>query len=485
MDDKRTISAKAVVTDMRTGMSAADIMAKYELSPSQWGSVTRKLLERGYVTQQECDACLNPSSELALQQSAETVPKSPATVNPYAESTEAHGPSESRLLSEYARSCLQPARERGGFWWRLCRSLHLTRLTVSQGQVDQSLSEATYCNDGYEPFCQVRDLRILIRKSEDTPPSTVDFICLERGVPQDVFRLAKAFVGERPVTWLLLLVIFTDALSGDATLSLGETEALAALANCFELSAADLSRIRATVYQRLVHAAILDRRLEAGEQEFLRRARTSLGVPDSDRMAASYAALHQFFCDLSDAGELRENDVSALTTMIEVLGVDRSSKAQLTEMVTLRLFIQECREGRIPVLPTVSITLKPKEVAYFESPVDVYQQKTITKTHRGYAGTRIMIGKVPLYLGGSTPFTTSHEEMVLVGDGDFYITDQRVVLTGTKVNYSIPISKINDVEFGADWVQIMDESRYGGRYYKLPTETDATKAKIIMQCLRK
>jgi hypothetical protein len=483
METKRTISAKAVVTDMRNGMSAADMMAKYELSPRQWESLTRKLLERGYVTQQECDACRTPTSLPVPQESSHEVSTSPATAKPVIASKATDHPSQSTLLSEYARSCSHPSKE--SFWKKLCRFLQLNKLTVEQGRVDQSLTEENYRQEGYEPFCQVKDLRILIWKGDRTPPSQVAFICIERGVPQDVFRLAKAFVGERPVTWLLLLVIFTDALSGDATLSLGETEALAALANCFELSAADLSRIRATVYQRLVHAAILDRRLEAGEQEFLRRARTSLGVPDSDRMAASYAALHQFFCDLSDAGELRENDVSALTTMIEVLGVDRSSKAQLTEMVTLRLFIQECREGRIPVLPTVSITLKPKEVAYFESPVDVYQQKTITKTHRGYAGTRIMIGKVPLYLGGSTPFTTSHEEMVLVGDGDFYITDQRVVLTGTKVNYSIPISKINDVEFGADWVQIMDESRYGGRYYKLPTETDATKAKIIMQCLRK
>ncbi len=126
------------------------------------------------------------------------------------------------------------------------------------------------------------------------------------------------------------------------------------------------------------------------------------------------------------------------------------------------------------------IVLKKGEQALYTSDVEVLQQKTQKKTFRGYAGTRVKFGKIPVYVGGSAPHTVSQEVIVTVGTGNFTITNKRVVLAGTKINYSIMIDKINGIEQSSDGVQIFDEGSRGGRFYKVD---DPMRAAIMLEVL--
>jgi|GEM_PF-1766695 len=143
-------------------------------------------------------------------------------------------------------------------------------------------------------------------------------------------------------------------------------------------------------------------------------------------------------------------------------------------------FLEQCQKGGIPVIHAPSIVLKKSEEVYFASAVKVQQQKTRKKTHRGYAGTRVKIGKVPFYFGGSSPYTTSEEVIETVGLGDFFITNKRIILVGTKINYSINISKINGAQLFTDAVQIYNEGTNGGRFYHI---NDPRRAAIILEVL--
>ena len=130
----------------------------------------------------------------------------------------------------------------------------------------------------------------------------------------------------------------------------------------------------------------------------------------------------------------------------------------------LALLYDQCSSGKFPVIANPPVNLKTGEIVYHACPVEVQQLKTETTTYRGYTGTRIKIGDIPIYLGGSMPQKVSREVLTTVGTGNFVVTNKRVVLSGTKVNYSIRLDQINDLQLFSDAIQIMNEGRYGGRF---------------------
>jgi hypothetical protein len=144
-----------------------------------------------------------------------------------------------------------------------------------------------------------------------------------------------------------------------------------------------------------------------------------------------------------------------------------------------RLYDQ-CSSGRFPVIDNPPVNLKAGEVAHHACPVEVRQLKTETTTYRGYAGTRVKIGDLPIYLGGSVPQKVSREVLATVGTGNFVVTNKRVVLSGTKVNYSIRLDQVNDLELFSDAIQIMNEGRYGGRFYMMD---DPRRAALFLNML--
>lgn len=128
---------------------------------------------------------------------------------------------------------------------------------------------------------------------------------------------------------------------------------------------------------------------------------------------------------------------------------------------------EDCSAGHLPIITNPPIILKRGEAAHFVSRVSVIEQKTETMTYRAYAGTRLRIGSLPVYVGGSAPKKVSNEALVPIGEGYLLITNRRVVLSGTKINYSASLDKITHCTLMSDALQILWEGRYGGRFYKM------------------
>lgn len=165
----------------------------------------------------------------------------------------------------------------------------------------------------------------------------------------------------------------------------------------------------------------------------------------------------------------------------EKMDIETQEANRLEEKSKREFFLRCFLEGP-PALEESPIILKKGEEAYYHSTVNVYQEKTVTKTHRVYGGTRIKIGSLPLYFGASTPISTSKEVLSEVGDGELVVTNQRVVIMGSKVNYSIKLSDINDFDISGDDVQIFSEGKYGGRSYLVE---DGWKVSAILTALLK
>jgi hypothetical protein len=162
------------------------------------------------------------------------------------------------------------------------------------------------------------------------------------------------------------------------------------------------------------------------------------------------------------------------------LGKESGDGSQAARDEHLARLHESCSNGILPVVADTPIILKRGETAHFVSPVTVIQQKTETTTYRAYAGTRLKIGGLPVYLGGGAPKKVSNEALTPVGQGHLTITNRRVALSGTKINYSVSLDKITHWELFKDAIQILWEGKYGGRFYKLD---DPRPAALILQTL--
>ncbi len=144
---------------------------------------------------------------------------------------------------------------------------------------------------------------------------------------------------------------------------------------------------------------------------------------------------------------------------------DDGSQAAKDEQ--LACLYEACSTGNLPIISDPPVILKRGETAHFVSPVAVIEQKTDITTYRAYAGTRLKIGSLPIYLGGSAPKKVSNEALTPMGDGWLIITNRRVVVSGTKINYSTQLDRITNWKLFTDAIQILWEGRYGGRFYKM------------------
>jgi hypothetical protein len=162
------------------------------------------------------------------------------------------------------------------------------------------------------------------------------------------------------------------------------------------------------------------------------------------------------------------------------LGKESDDGSQAAKDERLACLYEACSNGNLPTISDPPVILKRGESAHFVSPVSVIEQKTEVTTYRAYAGTRLKIGSLPIYLGGSAPKKVSNEALTPMGQGHFTITNKRIVLSGTKINYSIPLDKITNWKLFKDAIQILWEGKYGGRFYKMD---DPRPAALILQTL--
>ena len=85
------------------------------------------------------------------------------------------------------------------------------------------------------------------------------------------------------------------------------------------------------------------------------------------------------------------------------------------------------------------------------------QYETKTKSYRLGAATRVKVGKLPLYLGGSQYF--SYEDLVAAGAGDLYLSNQRIIFLSDKRSTTIALKDVIGIDAGTDSITIHSSKR--------------------------
>lgn len=366
------------------------------------------------------------------------------------------------LLGPLAHRYAHPPEPAVGLWSRIKRGFAeiSRRPMVSFADLPAGTALAEVVGAGFEPFCQVNDVVLAIR-GDDARAECVVLLEGRSGALRAEIDLDGDAVG--PAATVLGLM-YLAALDDDFALDANERLALMTLARYLNLAANQV-----LMAKRIALKGLLARNLAQGRgwAERMEAAREALDLGERDR---SLVARSMFVTELMAALAAPGLEPSARTrfeTLARELGVPAGEVADQFTLLDDALFALALSRGELPRIDDPPAQLKRGESCLAAMPVAVLQQKTRTTTHRGFVGTRVKLGGLPIYLGGSTPVRTSREVMEAVGSGTLAVTDQRVLLVGTKLNYSIPLDRILTLELFSNVVQINNEGARSGRFYEV------------------
>lgn len=139
-------------------------------------------------------------------------------------------------------------------------------------------------------------------------------------------------------------------------------------------------------------------------------------------------------------------DAEAMTQRERLDGMVRDACAYIEQVNASRSF---------PAVWMKNVNAKPDEFGLIHETATLFEQKTRSYTLGG--GTRLRVGKVPLYLGGAQRF--SYQELAPMAAGDLYLTNQRVVFMSDKKAVSLPLAGLIGIDSAPDSITVHGPKR--------------------------
>jgi hypothetical protein len=133
-------------------------------------------------------------------------------------------------------------------------------------------------------------------------------------------------------------------------------------------------------------------------------------------------------------------------------GSAKISESRVTEAARIYdNFIYQLHESReLPNIPA-NINIQPGEFVVMKTDSAIYEKKS-TVHRKIYAGTRVKIGKMPIYPGGEQ--SASNQAIVKISDGELCMTNRRLVFVGMKRTWDCKHSDVLSIENGLDRIVV-------------------------------
>jgi hypothetical protein len=125
----------------------------------------------------------------------------------------------------------------------------------------------------------------------------------------------------------------------------------------------------------------------------------------------------------------RNREAEAEKQRQQVVGLVQDACAYIHQVNTSRSF---------PAVWMKTVNAKPGEFGLLHETTTLFEHKD--KRYTLGAGTRLRVGKIPIYLGGAQHF--SHEQLEAVAGGDLYLTNGRVVFVSDRKAVTVPLSDL-------------------------------------------
>lgn len=290
--------------------------------------------------------------------------------------------------------------------------------------------------------------------------------------PKDIEEIEKKYLVNLGKTFKPNLeefyAVYLNHCLADKVLSEEELKELNHLKQIFNLEDKTIDKLHVkigeNIYKKSFTEAVSDGRLTISEKEFLSKLEQTLRLPkdlaDKISTEAKHTYIQNYVTKIISDERLSPTEEQELQIIAGSLNVnirfDDKTKEQLRK---LKLY-WALENLDLPVIQA-GIAIQKSEYCHLKiTNVSWYELRSVRQrsSSRGYS-SRIKIAKgFYLRAGSSRSQTYSTDTMKLIDRGTLYLTNKRIIFTGTKKNSNIRIDKILNYTPYTDGVEIGKET---------------------------
>jgi len=108
--------------------------------------------------------------------------------------------------------------------------------------------------------------------------------------------------------------------------------------------------------------------------------------------------------------------------------------------------------------------LRPNEKVLIFSVTDLYEERSVRKSSGSAISFRLMKG-VYYHTGGASSFSTP--QMTCIDNGALIVTTERLIFSGNKRSFEIPLTRIINVAHGDNQIMISASGNYKNKVFEL------------------
>ena len=201
---------------------------------------------------------------------------------------------------------------------------------------------------------------------------------------------------------------------------------------------------------------------------------------------------NDLFEAFSSDKELDIQEITALNKLQEGLSLS-NSEVQYDEKVKPYIYVQAIRNNKLPVVKldnTEGIILKNGETVHFVDGAILKEMRSVSVGYSGGSqGVSIRIAKGVYYrVGGTRGHIMKEDQLVQTSMGIFLITNQRIILKPSSVEYKsleIPLNKIFSYSCYENGVAIYKEGRDKAYFLEFITKSSPEIVGMVLGYLTK
>ncbi len=221
-------------------------------------------------------------------------------------------------------------------------------------------------------------------------------------------------------------------------------------------------------YENFIIKALSDGKLTPKEQDELEEIAKKYQLTTLACKIASINAYYRLYQKVVSDRKVTEDELAQINELCQKLQLPEKEISPTLQTLAKLHFLTQLEEGILPEIDA-DIFLKRNEVAHYQTNCELYEERIKREYVGGHSGVSIRVAKgVYWRVGGFKGYPVEKTVLTKIDQGKLVITNKRIVFSGDRKSFSIPYSKLIDIELFKDAVKINREGKKRKEFFVVP-----------------
>jgi len=218
-------------------------------------------------------------------------------------------------------------------------------------------------------------------------------------------------------------------------------------------------------YTDKILKAVKDGRVSLSEANELKEIQDKFGLSDFAVKKFSVNIYQKLYQEVVSDQRVNEEEEEAIKALCNQLGIP-AEEISLTQRSLARLrLLTQLEEGVLPETQA-DILLQKKEIAHYTTFCELFEERVKREYVGGHSGFSIRIAKgIYWRVGGFKGYPVEKSVLTKIDQGKLVVTNKRIVFSGGRKSFSVPYSKLIDIELFKDAVKLNREGKSAREYF--------------------